>query len=72
MADNSMTAFQSLPPEGRAAVREVTDAVVEGLNAYADLMERGELEMMPGPQALRWVAAAINVAMIQQEDQNAQ
>jgi hypothetical protein len=62
------SAYDALDDEGKQKVRCVADAVIEAANEYADMMERGEIEMCSGPDALRMFGATINVALILKDD----
>lgn len=61
------TSYQRLNTNDRRAADAIIDATMEGLQDYAMMMDRGEIPMRSGPEALREFAASIGVVRIQQE-----
>lgn len=62
------TAYQLLDADQKRAMDECLDALVKGLQDYAHMMDKGEIPMCSGPDALRDFAATILVVRIQQEE----
>ncbi len=61
------TTYQRLPPEQKEVVRCIIKSTTESLETYAKMMERGTLEMMPGPVALRFVAELLRQVMAMED-----
>lgn len=61
------SSYQRLTPEDQGAADAIIDATIEGLQDYATMMERGEIPMRSGPEALREFAASISIVRIQQK-----
>jgi hypothetical protein len=51
--------YATLDPAGRRCVQTVYDIMIAGIEDYAARMERGEIEMRSGPDALRDYAATL-------------
>lgn len=57
-----------LTDEQKAKCRQILDAFIESLNAYADHMASGDIPMQDGPTALRSFGAILNRHIIDHED----
>lgn len=60
------TAYQRLSIDERRIADTMIDATIEAIQDYALMMDRGEISMRDGPDALRDFAATISLVRVQQ------
>jgi len=58
--DGATSAYLKLPLSGRQFVGVIIDSLREALGDYAGLMERGEIPMLSGPDAVREFADSLS------------